>query len=158
MNQLLDKYWHLFSYLMGGRGGGILSLRERKRKKRVRREGWERARHWTFKDRQGVHPSCHLSINCPSAAGGVFLYMCWGVFLAEGRRRVRSRQVELLCGWSSWQLPVNPVGFVFFSEPHCSEAVIYMWSVASCWHMPGCKQPAVTCHCMQTPAERPAGQ
>lgn len=80
-----------------------------------------------------------------------------GVFLAEGGRRVRSRQVELLCGWSSWQLPANPVGFVFFLEPRCSETLIYMWPVASSWHMPG-RKPAVTCRCMQTPAEGPAGQ
>lgn len=80
-----------------------------------------------------------------------------GVFLAEGWRRVRSRQVELLCGWGSWQLPVNPVGFVFFLELRCSETLIYMWPVASSWHMPG-RKPAVTCRCMQTPAEGPAGQ
>lgn len=80
-----------------------------------------------------------------------------GVFLAEDGRRAQSRQVKLLCGQSSWQLPVNPVGFVFFLELPCSETLIYMWSVVSSWHMPDFK-PVVTCHCMKTPAEGPAGQ
>lgn len=71
-----------------------------------------------------------------------WLFVCcidlsWGVFLAEGRRRARSRQVELLCGQSSWQLPANPVGFVFFLEMcidfhvACSKQLAHAWLQAS---------------------------
>lgn len=63
--------------------------------------------------------------------------LSWGVFLAEGRRRAWSRQVKLLCGQSSWQLPANPVGFVFFLEMcidfhvACSKQLAHAWLQAS---------------------------
>lgn len=77
-----------------------------------------------------------------------------GVFLAEDGRRARSRQVKLLCGQSSWQLPVNPVGFVFFLELPCSETLIYMWPVVSSWHMPDFRQASGDLLVHENPSRR----
>lgn len=98
---------------------------------------------------QDVRPCQCLSSDC-------CIDLCWGMFLVESRRRAWFRQVKLFCGKNSWQLPVIPVGFVFFLET-CSETLISTWPAASIWLIPDCK-PVVTCSFMQIQAWEPEGQ